>query len=287
MVETFLLEAIDAFARRGTLTAAAEELHLTQPTLTRSMRKLEAEVGVPLFEREARSIRLNECGELVAERSAKILEAQREMVGAARALDRSRRGVAVAFSDAGPMVELAPMVARMGGVAVTTEVVHDEAEVEAGFAAGRWQVAVLPRALEGDGLESKLVCTERLTYGFATPDHPTDTQGVRFADIDGKPLLVLADIGMWRGIIERMLPNSRLIDEAGVDRLSAVAEHTELAVLGTDIGDRHNVGSARSLFGRTSVPFLDDEAEVAFFATCRERDLSRNPSLARLWAMLG
>ena len=29
MVETFLLEAIDAFARPGTLTAAADELHLT------------------------------------------------------------------------------------------------------------------------------------------------------------------------------------------------------------------------------------------------------------------
>ena len=80
MVETFLLEAVDAFARLGTLTAAAEELHLTQPTLTRSCAKLEAEVGVALFERRGRSISLNECGELVAERAARILAAQREMV---------------------------------------------------------------------------------------------------------------------------------------------------------------------------------------------------------------
>lgn len=287
MVETFLLEAIDAFARRGTLTAAADELHLTQPTLTRSMRKLEAEVGVPLFEREARSIRLNECGELVARRAARILDAQRQMVEAARALDRSRTGVAIAFSDGGPMVELAPVVARMGGASVTTEVVSDEAEVESGFRSGRWQVAVLPRGLEGDGLATKLVCTERLTYGFMTPDYPVDARGVRFADIDGRAMLVLSDIGHWRAVLERMLPNSQLIDEAGVERLSAVAEHSELPVLGTDIGMRHHVGSARSLFGRTSVPVLDDEAEVSFFATCRERDLSRNENLARLWGMLG
>ena len=113
------------------------------------------------------------------------------------------------------------------------------------------------------------------------------TKGVRFADIDGRPMLVLSDIGMWRPLIERMLPNSRLIDEEGVKRLSAVAEHTDLAVLGTDIGDRHHVGSARSLFGRTSVPVLDDEAQIEFFATYRERNLARNPNLARLWEMIG
>lgn len=148
-------------------------------------------------------------------------------------------------------------------------------------------MAVLSRTLAGGGLVSRLVCTEHLTYSFATPDHPVSQQGVRFADVDGKTLLVLADIGLWRGIIERMLPNSRLIDEAGVERLSAVAEHSELPVLGTDIGERHNVGSARSRFGRTSLPFLDDEAEVSFFATCRTRDLARNPGLARFWEMLG
>ena len=39
MIEIYLLEQLEAFARCGTLSAAAEELHLSQPALTRSMKK--------------------------------------------------------------------------------------------------------------------------------------------------------------------------------------------------------------------------------------------------------
>ena len=52
MIEIYLLEHLDAFARLGTLSAASEELHISQPALTRSMQKLEQELGVTLFVRE-------------------------------------------------------------------------------------------------------------------------------------------------------------------------------------------------------------------------------------------
>ncbi len=46
LIETALPEQLDAFARCGTLSAAAKELHLSQPALTRAMKWLE-ELGVP------------------------------------------------------------------------------------------------------------------------------------------------------------------------------------------------------------------------------------------------
>lgn len=48
-IETYLLEQLLAFKESKTLTEAADRLHLTQPTLTRSMKKLEDVFGVPLF----------------------------------------------------------------------------------------------------------------------------------------------------------------------------------------------------------------------------------------------
>ena len=286
MIETFLLEAIDAFSRCGTLTAAAEELHLTQPTLTRSMHKLESEIGVPLFDRKTHSIRLNECGQLVADRAARILALQREMVDAAHTLERSRTSVAIVFSDPGPMVELASTVAKLSG-GITNERVPDEFEATKGFAEGRWQMAVLPHPLIAEGLVSKSVCTERMTYGFTIPDDSVSTEGVHLADIDGRAVLIPADIGVWRERIEHLLPSAQLVDEDELEHLSVIAEHTELPMLSTEIAERHKVGSARSLFSRTLVPVLDDEAKVEFFATCREQDLMRNPSLAQLWELLG
>jgi len=68
------LAAIEAFvqvARLGSIKAAAEELSLSSPALSRRIQTLEAFVGRPLFDRGHQSIRLNESGEelmdLVAE----------------------------------------------------------------------------------------------------------------------------------------------------------------------------------------------------------------------------
>ncbi|MCY7178455.1 hypothetical protein BA718_03570 [Streptococcus gallolyticus subsp. gallolyticus] len=51
MIDDYLLEALVAFAKYGTLSATAEHLMVTQPTVTRGMQKLEDELGVTLFKR--------------------------------------------------------------------------------------------------------------------------------------------------------------------------------------------------------------------------------------------
>ena len=70
-------------AREGSITAAANALHITQPTLSRQIRELEEEVGSPLFVRGSHSISLTEEGVLLRKRASEILElvekTQREM----------------------------------------------------------------------------------------------------------------------------------------------------------------------------------------------------------------
>ena len=51
MFELYLLRQLAAFKEYGTLSEAAERLYLSQPALSRNMRKLEEEIGVPLFVR--------------------------------------------------------------------------------------------------------------------------------------------------------------------------------------------------------------------------------------------
>lgn len=51
MIETYLLQQLIAFSKNGTLSAASENLHISQPALSQSMKKLEDILGVPIFER--------------------------------------------------------------------------------------------------------------------------------------------------------------------------------------------------------------------------------------------
>lgn len=62
-----------AVAREEKFTRAAEQLHVTQPTLSRQIAELEAELGVKLFTRSSHNIVLTEEGMMLKRRAQEIL----------------------------------------------------------------------------------------------------------------------------------------------------------------------------------------------------------------------
>jgi LysR family nitrogen assimilation transcriptional regulator len=70
------LRSIEYFVRiaeLGSLTRAASRLNIAQPALSRHVQRLEDELGVPLFTRAKRGVRLTEAGRLLYENSTRIL----------------------------------------------------------------------------------------------------------------------------------------------------------------------------------------------------------------------
>src|SRR6201987_1457083 len=64
-----------AIAEERSFTRAAERLWVAQPGLSTQIRRLEAELGVQLFERHARGVDLTDAGELFLERARFVLAA--------------------------------------------------------------------------------------------------------------------------------------------------------------------------------------------------------------------
>jgi LysR family transcriptional regulator for metE and metH len=62
-IERVHLEIVREIDRHGTVTAAAEALYVTQPALSHSIRKLEESLGLSIWNREGRSLRLTQGGE--------------------------------------------------------------------------------------------------------------------------------------------------------------------------------------------------------------------------------
>jgi len=73
MLDVTRLRVIDAVARHGSVTAAARELHYSQPSVTHHIARLEAETGAQLLQRVGRGVRLTPAGRLLAGRAAEIL----------------------------------------------------------------------------------------------------------------------------------------------------------------------------------------------------------------------
>ena len=62
-----------AVVREGTISGAAESLHVAQPSLSRQMKELEEDLGVSLFERGNRRITLTEEGMILRRRAEEML----------------------------------------------------------------------------------------------------------------------------------------------------------------------------------------------------------------------
>ena len=68
------LRYFQAVARLQNFRAAAEELYISQPSLSRSIDSLEDELGVVLFEKSGRGIALTGSGRLLLEYANRIIE---------------------------------------------------------------------------------------------------------------------------------------------------------------------------------------------------------------------
>jgi molybdate transport repressor ModE-like protein len=73
MLDLARLRVLAAVARTGSITAAAKQLHYSQPSVSHHIARLEAETGAKLLQRVGRGVRLTPTGELLAERAMEII----------------------------------------------------------------------------------------------------------------------------------------------------------------------------------------------------------------------
>jgi LysR family transcriptional regulator, regulator of abg operon len=102
------LRDIVAIAERGSLRAAARHLSVAQPALTRSVRELERELSVALFERRTRGMILTPMGSAFVRRARSILEEMRRAREEVEQLHGGTRGKVVAGLSLAAHIALLP-----------------------------------------------------------------------------------------------------------------------------------------------------------------------------------
>ena len=86
------LEYVVALARTLNFRQAAEACHVTQPSLSAQVQQLETLLGVALFERDKRSVRVTDAGRLVVDHAQRVLSGAQDLVDAVRATSRPLEG---------------------------------------------------------------------------------------------------------------------------------------------------------------------------------------------------
>jgi DNA-binding transcriptional LysR family regulator len=116
-----LVEYFVAVAEELHFGRAAERLHIAQPSLSQQIRRLEAQLGVSLLERNSRNVHLTPAGQALLQEGRKILSQAQHAIQTVRAVGAPRLTIGFygsASSDLLPDV-LREFSARLPGVEVT------------------------------------------------------------------------------------------------------------------------------------------------------------------------
>ena len=131
MLELRRLHVLHQFAEHGTVTAAAEALHLTGPAVSQHLAALEREAGAKLVEKRGRTLALTAAGRLLVAHTEIILNDMAAAESALASLHGHGTGTVrvAAFPSAARQI-VAPAWARLDGVALRLVEQEPESSVE-------------------------------------------------------------------------------------------------------------------------------------------------------------
>lgn len=264
MVEIRLLEQLAAFAEYGTLSEAAERLHTSQPTLTRSMKQLEDELGVTLFVRSKNHLTLNETGLRAAEYARQVLLADQDFETKVRAYDRSLHTLSVAYCSPVPQTVLTPIINNLfSGMTISSDM-KDDIHFEEGLKQGLYQLAVLHYKPEDEAFFSKKCGSESLYVSLPSGSPLFFYPELHLKDLDGMNILLLSQIGFWSMIQHTKTPNARYLTQIEETAFTVLATDSEYPVFSSS----YFIRRGETFPGRINVALADPECHTDYYLVC-------------------
>jgi LysR family hydrogen peroxide-inducible transcriptional activator len=222
-MELHQLRYFCAVAETGSFSRAAEQSHVSQPSLSQQILKLEDELGARLFDRLGRSVRLTDLGKTFLPRARAVL---RELEAA--------RGEVVERKDSvsGPLgVGVIPTVAPYFLPARLTSFSHKFPQVRLTvieeitpvllerLRAGTVDVAILALPIRGHEFDASPLLTERLFAALPRKHKLSARRAISLKELGAEPFLLLRDGHCFRdtavAACDRARMHPQIIFESG------------------------------------------------------------------------
>jgi DNA-binding transcriptional LysR family regulator len=263
------LEYVTAVTRLGSFRAAAEELHISQPALSVTIRNLERELGVDILERRRSGTTISEAGRELLPDILRVIESADRLRRAADDQHRSSRVVRLGTVNAATVALVPPAIRafREAHPRTQVEVINAQSDaIHQSLLDGSFDLGLV-NLLDGDDPSPDLESTEVLRAAPVVcmrADNPLAAQtSVSTADLLSQPLIAMRPGYVMHRYVHRLLAGqppvvSYATDGAEMGKL-LVAEGLGVTVLPTFsvVGDpleRSGVVVHR--------PLADDDTEV-------------------------
>ena len=264
MIDNYLLEELVTFAKYGTLAATAEELMVTQPTVTRGMQKLEDDLGVKIFDRQPNRISLTQTGKLAAQEAQKALDANQQFYDSVRKSEFSHRITNIGSVAPGPIILMNSLKNLPDNVKISQTMVKPDS-VEETLVNRDCSMVLTNQEFDTPGIESLYIGTEKLTANLDKFMAIASLPSVTFEQLKGLSFVVLNDIGIWKDIIQKEIPDAKFMYQEQRDSFSEITQYSNFPYFSTNISKIDQKKSEND--DRIQIPISDESATMDLYAT--------------------
>ena len=261
MINTYLLEYFITFYEEGSLLKASEKLHVSQPSLTRAMQKLEDELDLTIFTRSGNKISLNENGKILLDYIKDIIALNNLLTKKAKELKENDLLIHIAMTAPGILYYYPYFFFNNFGK--YTNKICDAGTCIKEVKEGLIDLAFINENIDDEGIISEKVVDEKLYVCLPKEHFLAKKEFTTYEELDGQSFLLANELGVWDNIVKRRLPKSTFF-RLDRNNVAEVAKYSSIPSFQTDISMKlENRGD------KINISVIGDETIVPFYAIYR------------------
>lgn len=258
MIDERLLEQLVTFADKQTLSATAKTLRLTQPTVTRNMQKLEADLGVKLFKRQSNRITLTQTGRFAVNQARQVLSQNHLFVERVKNYDHSHRVIRVATNAPGPLLVLQQLAQHNANLEVQPTLLAT-AKLKQELENNHDSLIISNQEIQTAQIESYYLAREQLTVNLNRFMRQANQPTIKFSELKGLSFIVLQDIGPWKEIIQAHIPDAKFLYQPQQEAFAEITNYASFPFFNTNLAQTKNKAD------QVQVPISDPAATMTFY----------------------
>lgn len=277
MIDTNLWRELTVFEECGTLSKAAEKLFISQPALSRSMNRLEEELGVTIFIRSKNRITLNDNGRLAARYAKEIIRYEENAINAIKAFDRRNHTISIGSCAPIPLSELAEAVSTLYRDFTISSKIDEVELLLDNLKSGIYDICIFNQEIKDEELISFKTCSEKL-YLSIDKSHPlAKKDGIYLSELNNQDILLLSEIGFWYDLLKEKAPNANFLIQHDNNTFNTLLNTTSFPSFVTD--KSVHLYRRKQPDYKTIIPILDKEATVDYYSVILKENNKKFDSL--------
>lgn len=261
MIEFNQLEQLICIAKNKTISKAAKELLISQPALSRSMQRLESDLGVELFDHYKNKIVLNKNGELAVKHAQKIIKSIQTMVDNVQEFDRSFHTISIATCSPAPMWDIEPLIKELYPQITIQTAVINKKDLLTKLKEKEYHIVITPEYID----DSQYFCIPYVEEDLLLSlplNHPlASKKEIKFHDLDGQTMLLYSNIGFWHDLHMQKTPKTRYLLQDERLTFNEIVKASTLPSYTSNL----SIKREGKMSDRVILPINEEEAHVTYY----------------------